>query len=397
MTYFFYKRSGNILFIFIILVNSYGCNSQNSLGDSIANFYKKSSCHFNFTYKYYSSMDGPIPTITKGSFGGYRDGDIKYRITIDTVISGGIKYIKNLDAVKNNKFVGYNSSGDTTYTDARYDSLDFDNTIGLYKPNHIFFPDDIKENFKNTKQYLAKVTSLSDIYLISFTDTNVTYDSKWNATTTKTVLRYTVSKKDYRILRYFGYYDYIMANIHMQDSSEFIYEYKYNKKEQIIKYVNSFVPFKKPYKRNNAFDLQDTVSIFPNFTLPDSTSKNYVSSSSTSKYTLVEFWYKSCGPCINNMKRLNSVKDSIDNSILEIVAINDADKLNDDLLKFIRKFNIKYKVLFNGQELRKKLNISAHPSTYIFDNSTHRVVYYAKGTSDGYSEEIIRHMRNLVK
>jgi hypothetical protein len=75
------------------------------------------------------------------------------------------------------------------------------------------------------------------------------------------------------------------------------------------------------------------------------------------------------------MKRLNSVKDSIDKSILEIVAINDADKLTDDFLKFTRKFNIKYKVLFNGQEFRKKLNISAHPSTYIFDNSRYRVVY----------------------
>jgi thiol-disulfide isomerase/thioredoxin len=188
-----------------------------------------------------------------------------------------------------------------------------------------------------------------------------------------------------------------MDGVRMQDSSEFIYDYKNNTKEQIINYVNSFSPFKKLYKKDNAIDLQDTVSKFPNFVLPDSTFKNYVSSNSVSKYTLVEFWYKSCGPCLNNMKRLNSVRDSIDKSILEIVAINDADKLNGDLLKFISKFNIKYTLLFNGQELRKKLNITAHPSTYIFDNNTRRVVYYAKGTSDGYSEEIIRHMRNLVQ
>jgi hypothetical protein len=149
-----------------LLLNSLCFKSQSSLGDSIASFYRKNACHFNFTYKYYSSLDGPAPTITKGSFGGYRDGDIKYRITIDTVINNGIKYSHKLDAVKNDKFIGYNSSNDTTYTNARNDSLDFDNTIGLYKPNHIFSPDDIKENFKNTKQYQSKVTSLLNIYLI---------------------------------------------------------------------------------------------------------------------------------------------------------------------------------------------------------------------------------------
>ena len=56
------------------------------------------------------------------------------------------------------------------------------------------------------------------------------------------------------------------------------------------------------------------------------------------------------------MKRLNSVKDSIDKSILEIVAINDANKLNNDLLQFIRKFNIKYKVLFRVCSETSRIN-----------------------------------------
>jgi hypothetical protein len=335
--------------------------------------------------------------IHKGSISAYKKKEDYFRIKIDSVISDKGRYYMGTDAVYNKKSVGFNSSEAKDYTDCRQNMNDLDNNIGIYKPLYIFDTSEFRKYFLGSNQYSLSIKSLNDRYLIKIIDTNNVYNRDWDITTLNYEYTFEVSKKDYRVHRYIYASSFLVNGVLFQNSNEYIYTYHKKTKAQVINYINSFVPFKKLYKKNNTFDLQDTVSIFPNFTLPDSTSKNYVSSSSTSKYTLVEFWYKSCGPCINNMKRLNSVKDSIDNSILEIVAINDADKLNDDLLKFIRKFNIKYKVLFNGQELRKKLNISAHPSTYIFDNSTHRVVYYAKGTSDGYSEEIIRHMRNLVK
>jgi hypothetical protein len=131
--------------------------------------------------------------------------------------------------------------------------------------------------------------------------------------------------------------------------------------------------------------------------LPDEHLRNYASSSCTSKFTLVEFWYRACLPCMKNIKRLNEVRKAVDRSVLEIIAINDMDELNDDSKSFILKFKPNYIVLFNGQDIREKLKIMAHPATYIYDNKTQKVVYVKSGTCDTYSKEIINFIKKSVK
>jgi hypothetical protein len=380
----------NLIFLAYL---SFKAQSSLSLADSIISFYEKNAYSFDFTANFRSNVNGF--DVNRGSLSGYKEKEVYFRIKIDSAVSDSVKYFIGQDAVYSKKFVGYNSLRDKDYTECLHNMEELDNRVGAYKPIYIFSPAEFRKFFLGSKQYALNISSLKDRYLIYLIDTNDVYNKEWNINKLKYEYTFEVSKKDYRIHRYVYSSDFVVNGVLFQNSNEYNYSYHKKTKAQIVNYINSFVPFKKLYVQKT-IDLQDTISIFPSFSLPDSTSKNYVSSNSASKFTLVEFWYKSCGPCLNNMKRLNSVKDSIDKSILEIVAINDADKLNNDLLKFIGKFNIKYKVLFNGQELKKKLNINAHPSTYIFDNITHRVVYYAKGTSENYSEEIIRHMRNIV-
>ena len=214
----------------------------------------------------------------------------------------------------------------------------------------------------------------------------------------KSVLKYRVSKKDYKIQSFKYICDYIIDKVKFRDSTVALYKYQNGPSENIISYVESFSPFKKEELNDDSkIYPQDTVTIFPSFNLPDKNSENYISSNCQSKYTLVEFWYRGCLPCMKNMNRLNEIRNSIDRSVLEIVAVNDVDDLNKDLLAFIHKFNADYIFLFNGQVMRKKLNITAHPATYIYHTKTRKVVYIKSGTCEHYSEEIISFIKKETK
>ena len=132
------------------------------------------------------------------------------------------------------------------------------------------------------------------------------------------------------------------------------------------------------------------------FNLPDTSGKIYNSSSFKAKYVLIEFWYKSCAPCLQNMNNLEKIRRSYDYNQLEVVAINPLDKMSSDLIQKVKKYNKTYLFLFDSEIPKQTLKLNAYPTTIIYDNSTKKIIFNEAGVGSDYFERIDGLLRNIL-
>lgn len=378
----------------MFIINPINCQSQTSLCDSIIDFYWDHTISYDFVFTYYSSISGT--DVTKGSVVGFIDKDTQYRITLDSIENSSNTEYMGIECVKNkhSNIIGCNFSSDSSFTNFERDREGFNQLVGLYQPDHIFAMDKFAKMFTNKKKYKVDVKRTSQYIFVVINEIPDTNSINSNSPKTiKAIYEYKISKIDYSVSSLKYHCDFKVDGVLFQDSSEMVFKNRnpskaWKDKNKIYQYICSFKRYRKSTSKINA-DPQDTITYFPNFILMDSLKELFRSTNINSRYTLVEFWYKGCLPCMNNIKKLNTIRASFDRQFMEIIGINDVDKLDSDTKRFIAKFHPKYTILFNGKYLRDNLHITAHPSTYIYDNKTRKVLYYKKGTDENYVEEII--------
>lgn len=141
----------------------------------------------------------------------------------------------------------------------------------------------------------------------------------------------------------------------------------------------------------------DITSFVPQFSFSDLEGTVYQSGNIQQHYTLLEFWYLSCAPCLKNMQHLNSLYATYKNRGIKFLVLNDADQ-DVEKIKAIRdKYDLKYEVYYLGEDLKKDLGIQTHPHTIIYDTQSSKVLYEAKGTGNTYVQEIDRVLDSLLK
>ena len=108
-----------------------------------------------------------------------------------------------------------------------------------------------------------------------------------------------------------------------------------------------------------------------------------------SKYVFLDFWYRSCGPCVQAIPELQKLYEEFRPKDLTILGINPYDANDDDLKNFIRNRNITYPILVgNGtKELADKLKLEAYPTYYLIDKSG-VILYSGYGYEKGMEKTI---------
>lgn len=310
-----------------------------------------------------------------------RSHDIQYVMSYSSTDKPSYKYV----SIKNRKYFGCNILGKSHYEDYKLEKRPTHFFFDGNHPKHIFYPSKTQPELFNDTGYTVSWKELPDYWLLELN----WHDQKGG----QTLKKYFVDKKDHRIKRSSSYNTSSIDNVVSIDSTVYTYQYIQQSKGEIMKKISSFKPLGPKAQLPQDSANKDTLRIFPAFNLPDTSGIAYKSSQITAKLVLVEFWYKSCAPCLMNMANLESVRKEFKESDLEIIAINTMDKLDSDIKKIIFKLNKSYTFLFNGFDLIRASGVSSYPFTVIYDNSARNIVFRRIGTGKDYT----RHITEFIK
>ncbi len=131
-------------------------------------------------------------------------------------------------------------------------------------------------------------------------------------------------------------------------------------------YLDKYEPFKKPEKK----PVIATGSLVADFTLPSYTPaamQNISLKQYTGKVVLLDFWFKSCGPCMEAMPHYKELQKKM-GSNFQLLTINIEDPV-DDIKFFYNKHQPNYPMLFNGGKIFKSMGLRGCPSSVLLDKS----------------------------
>lgn len=141
----------------------------------------------------------------------------------------------------------------------------------------------------------------------------------------------------------------------------------------------------------------DSTRTIPDFNYSDLNDLDCSSKDIQQKYTLLEFWYMSCAPCLRNMQHLNSLYANYKSLDVKFLVLNDADPDVGKLKKIHNNYALKYEIYYRGDGLKKALGIEVHPHTIIYDTHASKIIYEIKGTGDTYVHEIEHVLDSLLQ
>lgn len=133
-------------------------------------------------------------------------------------------------------------------------------------------------------------------------------------------------------------------------------------------YATRYSPFR-PKERK---PIVKAGALVGNFTLPRYTAEAIDSISLqqfAGKIVLLDFWFKSCGPCMQAMPHYNALQQKFGKDGFRLITINIEDGV-DDMKFFYNKYRPNYHMLFGGQALFDKLGLSGCPSSILLDKNT---------------------------
>ncbi len=148
-------------------------------------------------------------------------------------------------------------------------------------------------------------------------------------------------------------------------------------------YAGSYMPFR-PIKKIPLVKVGSQVAGFtlPNYTLAaiDSISLHQYAG----KVVLLDFWFKSCGPCMAAMPHYNSLQNKFGGQAFQLLTVNIEDG-ESDMRFFYNKHQPAYKMLYKGGKLFKSLGLPGCPSLVLLDKNGNVLQVF----TNGFEQELI--------
>lgn len=109
--------------------------------------------------------------------------------------------------------------------------------------------------------------------------------------------------------------------------------------------------------------------IFPDF--PLNASASLLAVVKKNKFTLLDFWFSYCEPCIKQLPDLKSIYNNYKDKHFEIIGISVDSKENEgNWEKVIQQFNLKWlQYLDKKKDISQELNITYFPTNFLLDNN----------------------------
>ena len=150
--------------------------------------------------------------------------------------------------------------------------------------------------------------------------------------------------------------------------------------------LKGYVPYKRP-------ELLPNDTIAPNWSLLSLKDDTISLSDLKGDLVLIDFFYKSCHPCMLALPALQSLHEKFESKGLRIVGIDPYDtKEEDDIDNFLAKRGVTYTILLGGKDVAKEYHVSGYPTIYLIDKNG-KTIYSQVGygeASEDKLEEIIK-------
>ncbi len=105
------------------------------------------------------------------------------------------------------------------------------------------------------------------------------------------------------------------------------------------------------------------------------------------KIIMLDFWIKSCGPCLASFPHLSKLQQKFGTDTFELLSINSEDA-KEDMALFYKKYAPQFKMLWQGEKLAEYYGVSAYPTIILLDR-TGKVLYTEVGFDEKKIEKII--------
>jgi thiol-disulfide isomerase/thioredoxin len=118
-----------------------------------------------------------------------------------------------------------------------------------------------------------------------------------------------------------------------------------------------------------------------------------------SKFVLLDFWYAACYPCIKSIPQVNQLHEALKDKGVLVLGVNPIDQLDKDdarLERFLRNNPMSYPTLMPDEESRAALQVPGFPTLLVLDQERN-VIYAETGFSENMYEEVMEVLAPLLK
>ncbi|MCC7438608.1 MAG: TlpA family protein disulfide reductase [Armatimonadetes bacterium] len=121
----------------------------------------------------------------------------------------------------------------------------------------------------------------------------------------------------------------------------------------------------------------------------------YISSENLKgKILLLDFWYSTCGPCLEFMPIIQRVHERYQNQGVVVIGMNSKEKKTANAINFMRKNNYTYTLALQADSVAIAFCVDSYPTTYIIDDEG-KIVYKEIGFNNQ-AEETINKTINAI-
>lgn len=121
----------------------------------------------------------------------------------------------------------------------------------------------------------------------------------------------------------------------------------------------------KPFKNIPLLDLHTTA---PDWTLPSLSGKEVKLSDLKGQLVLLDFFYKSCFPCMKALPVLQSLHEKYGSSGLKVIGIDPYDRPK-EMEEFLQKRGVTYEIVFSDKLLPATYHVQGYPTMYLLDEA----------------------------
>ncbi|MDF1698591.1 MAG: TlpA disulfide reductase family protein [Saprospiraceae bacterium] len=209
-------------------------------------------------------------------------------------------------------------------------------------------------------------------------------------------VNYWINKEDLIPIQYTTAFDLSMNNDTMHQFEKNVltsYTLDHLKEEENLKLssIPSYVKLK-DYTPYESPDPLAEGTEAPTWSLPSLKGKTINLTDFKGELVLVDFFYKSCYPCMQAIPGLQALHEKYGDKGLNVIGIDPFDTIEEDNIdEFLTKRGVTYTILLSDRDIPKTYNVSGYPTLYLVDKGgkiLHAQVGYGKESEKELEDKI---------